>query len=184
MLSALAGIVAALQRDGIAALKARGRAYKHAVTETITDDPQLLQVIGRVSALGYGARAALSASAASLDRVVALRLDDAGEDNLKRALADSNVEISQAQVVIIEHALEAATIVFDALGASGVSERLRLDRHWRNARTLASHNPRVYKERLLGDWFVNGRDPQDAYGLPGGETAGAARSASLHASQA
>lgn len=184
MLSALAGIAAALRRDGIAALRSRGRAYKHAVTDQITEDPQLLQVIGRISALGYGARAALSASAESLDRVVALRLAGAGEHELKAALADSNVEISEAQVAIIDQVLEAATIVFDALGASGVSERLRLDRHWRNARTLASHNPRVYKERLLGDWYVNGRDPQDAYGLGGGESGSAQGSARLHASQA
>ena len=49
--------------------------------------------------------------------------------------------------------------MFDALGASGTYESLRLDRHWRNARTLASHNPRSYKERILGDWLVNGADP-------------------------
>ncbi len=29
----------------------------------------------------------------------------------------------------------------------------------RNARTLASHNPRVYKARILGDWLVNGKTP-------------------------
>ncbi|MGB8210247.1 MAG: LLM class flavin-dependent oxidoreductase [Mycobacterium sp.] len=40
-----------------------------------------------------------------------------------------------------------------------VSEELLLDRHWRNARTLASHNPRVYKARILGDWLINGKDP-------------------------
>jgi hypothetical protein len=34
-----------------------------------------------------------------------------------------------------------------------------LDRHWRNARTLASHNPRVYKARILGDWLINDKDP-------------------------
>ncbi|SHN74274.1 acyl-CoA dehydrogenase [Cryptosporangium aurantiacum] len=161
MLAALAGIAAAAHRDGIEALKARKRTYRHAVTGSITDDPQLLQVIGRVGALAYGARSALSASAATLDAIVSSRLTN-DADAVQRQLVASNVAISQAQIVIIEHTLEAATIVFDALGASGVSEKLRLDRHWRNARTLASHNPRVYKERLLGDWFVNGRNPLQA----------------------
>jgi alkylation response protein AidB-like acyl-CoA dehydrogenase len=55
--------------------------------------------------------------------------------------------------------LRATANVFDALGASGVSEELLLDRHWRNARILASHNPRVYKARILGDWLINGKDP-------------------------
>ena len=40
-----------------------------------------------------------------------------------------------------------------------MSEERGLDRHWRNARTLASHNPRVYKARILGDWLINGKDP-------------------------
>ena len=44
-------------------------------------------------------------------------------------------------------------------GRIRVSEELLLDRHWRNARTLASHNPRVYKARILGDWLINGKDP-------------------------
>lgn len=44
-------------------------------------------------------------------------------------------------------------------GASAVSEELGLDRHWRNASTLASHNPVVSKARILGDWLINGKDP-------------------------
>jgi alkylation response protein AidB-like acyl-CoA dehydrogenase len=74
-------------------------------------------------------------------------------------LIDAEVAVTQAQLVIIAAALQATTTVFDALGASGVSEELSLDRHWRNARTLASHNPRVYKARILGDWLINGKDP-------------------------
>ena len=34
-----------------------------------------------------------------------------------------------------------------------------LDRHWRNARTAASHNPWIYKARIVGDWAVNGTEP-------------------------
>jgi hypothetical protein len=34
-----------------------------------------------------------------------------------------------------------------------------LDRFWRNARTLASHNPRIYKDRIVGDFAVNGTPP-------------------------
>jgi alkylation response protein AidB-like acyl-CoA dehydrogenase len=31
-----------------------------------------------------------------------------------------------------------------------------LDRHWRNARPLASHNPGTYKARAIGDHVING----------------------------
>ena len=34
--------------------------------------------------------------------------------------------------------------------------RRALDRHWRNARTVSSHNPLVYKARIVGDWVING----------------------------
>ena len=77
----------------------------------------------------------------------------------EQLVIDAEVAVSQAQLVIIAAALRATTEIFDALGASGVSEDHALDRHWRNARTLASHNPRVYKARILGDWLVNGKKP-------------------------
>ena len=53
----------------------------------------------------------------------------------------------------------AASALFDALGASGTSQALSLDRHWRNARTVGSHNPVIYKQRIVGDAAVNGTEP-------------------------
>lgn len=162
MLAVLAGIVSAALRDGIAALRARKRNYRHALATVPTDDPQLLQVLGRISALSFGAHAALDRAAAALDLVADARIADAGAAALEDLLIRASIATSQAQIVIIDAALEATTIVFDALGASGTYETLRLDRHWRNARTLASHNPRIYKERIIGDWLVNGANPVTA----------------------
>jgi alkylation response protein AidB-like acyl-CoA dehydrogenase len=34
-----------------------------------------------------------------------------------------------------------------------------LDRHWRNARTLAVHNPVVYKQRIVGEYLLGGEVP-------------------------
>ncbi len=50
-------------------------------------------------------------------------------------------------------AAAATSDLFNALGASATSSRKGLDRHWRNARTAASHNPLIYKEASsdLGD---------------------------------
>jgi len=58
--------------------------------------------------------------------------------------------------VVSDLILGALTLLFDALGASATSRRHSLDRYWRNARTLASHNPRIYKDRIVGDFAVNG----------------------------
>lgn len=156
MLAVLTGITRASLRDGMAALKRRGRNYPHGLAETPAADPQLLQVVGEVSADVFAAQAALDSAARKIDDIVAARLNG---DGSRQYLIDADVAVTQAQLVIIAAALRATTNVFDALGASGVSEDLQLDRHWRNARTLASHNPRVYKARILGDWLINGKDP-------------------------
>ncbi len=156
MLAVLTGITRAALRDGSAALQARSRNYPQGLAAVPSQDAQLLQVIGQVSADAFAASAALTQSSRTLDAIVTARL---GDDGGRQPLIDAEVAVTQAQLVIIAAALQATTTVFDALGASGVSEALALDRHWRNARTLASHNPRVYKARILGDWFVNGVDP-------------------------
>lgn len=65
----------------------------------------------------------------------------------------------QAQTTISSLALEATASLFDALGASATSLSKSLDRHWRNARTITSHNPRIYKDRVVGDFVVNGTPP-------------------------
>ncbi|MGK5683936.1 acyl-CoA dehydrogenase family protein [Actinoplanes sp. URMC 104] len=158
MLSVLTGITRAALRDGTSALKARGRNYPQALDPDPVHDGQLLQVIGQVSVHAFAAGAALREAARSIDTVAAAVAS--GDEALRQErVLRTEVAVAQAQLTIIEAALQATTTVFDALGASGVSEKLLLDRHWRNARTLASHNPRVYKARILGDWIVNGADP-------------------------
>lgn len=158
MLSVLTGITKAALRDGSSALRQRPRNYPQGLAPVPAADPQLLQVIGEVSADVFAAEAALARSSQSLDRIVAGRL--AGDEgSARRRLVEAEVAVDQAQLVIIAGVLSATTTIFDALGASGVSEQLGLDRHWRNARTLASHNPRVYKARILGDWLINRTDP-------------------------
>jgi alkylation response protein AidB-like acyl-CoA dehydrogenase len=160
LLAVLTGITRAALRDGSAALTRRTRNYPQGLAETPSEDAQLLQVIGEVSADAFAAEAALEKAARRMDRVVAGRLDgDLDAESSRQRLIDAEVAVTQAQLVIIAATLQATTTVFDALGASGVSEDLLLDRHWRNARTLASHNPRVYKARILGDWLINGKDP-------------------------
>jgi len=158
MLSVLAGITRAALRDGTAWLKARGRNYPQGLAAVPSDDAQLLQVIGQVSADGFAADAALDRSSRTLDDIAAARIDGRAA-LIEQLVIDAEVAVSQAQLVIIAAALRATTEIFDALGASGVSESHALDRHWRNARTLASHNPRVYKARILGDWLVNAKTP-------------------------
>jgi alkylation response protein AidB-like acyl-CoA dehydrogenase len=68
--------------------------------------------------------------------------------------------VYEAQLTVTDDVLDATTILFDALGSSALDVSKQLDRHWRNARTISSHNPRVYKERIVGDWYLNGTLPK------------------------
>lgn len=65
----------------------------------------------------------------------------------------------RAQAVVPDAVLGVCTGIFDTLGASATSAALQLDRHWRNARTLATHDPAAFKVRMAGDHLVNGTPP-------------------------
>lgn len=58
--------------------------------------------------------------------------------------------------MVNELAIRSGSLLFDVGGASAMQRMFNLDRHWRNARTLASHNPSSYKARAIGDFEVNG----------------------------
>ena len=75
-----------------------------------------LQVLGRISALSFGAHAALDRASSGLDRFAAARIAGEGKAALQDLLIKADIATSQAQIVIIDAALEATTIVFDALG--------------------------------------------------------------------
>ncbi|MDP4332179.1 acyl-CoA dehydrogenase family protein [Curtobacterium sp. A7_M15] len=164
----LVGIGRAALREGIGALRDRRRGHHNGTAADPKADPELLGTIGTVAARVYAADAAFTASLgpvdAAVDRHAGLRAtgaDPSADPVLRAALERSWIAVAQAQTVVTDAVLDATTLVFDALGSSGTFRSLGLDRHWRNARTLASHNPRVHKRRIVGDLLVNGASPLD-----------------------
>lgn len=150
------GIGRAVLRDGIAALRNRGRSHPSNVAAVAREDPQLLQVIGDVASRIYAADAAFLESVRLIDLAIDEQARASGGDRVAAALEASWNAVAAAQLVITRNVLDAATLVLDALGSSGTSTATSLDRHWRNARTIASHNPRVTRARDLGNALVNG----------------------------
>ena len=63
---------------------------------------------------------------------------------------------AQAKVAIDRFSYATATKLFDAGGASATQAIYNLDRHWRNARTISTHNPTFLKASAVGDHVVNG----------------------------
>jgi alkylation response protein AidB-like acyl-CoA dehydrogenase len=161
LLAVLAGIGTAVERDAVAYVRPRTRTYIHATTATPGEDPQVLAVIGRVSAGAFAARALVAAAARRLDDVVAT--NDPGVGVSRILLDQAENAVYQAQIEIGPRVLLAATELFEVGGASAADRSRALDRHWRNARVVASHNPAIYKERLVGEYALHGRGPTDAW---------------------
>jgi alkylation response protein AidB-like acyl-CoA dehydrogenase len=157
-LATLAGIGRGAANDVARLVAGRSRAYAHGNADRARDDAQILAVVGRVRGAAYAAGAIVQKVAEALERVhEANRAGDAAGEEHAGAIAD--VETNEAVSVVSDLILGATTELFDALGSSGTDRDHGLDRHWRNARTITSHNPRIYRDRIVGNFAVNGALP-------------------------
>lgn len=171
LLATLAGIGLAVERDAAAGVRKRTRMYSHGNAAVSRDDPQVLQVVGEISSWALAVRATVQQAALALQQ--AYEAHDSGDEALLTRLNEAaEIEAARAQVVASELIPRAATALFSALGASDTRTGKALDRHWRNARTLASHNPVIYKARNVGGWLVNRTPPTFKWRIGEGETAG------------
>jgi alkylation response protein AidB-like acyl-CoA dehydrogenase len=157
-LATLAGIARAIERDAAAEVRSRKRIYSHGNAPHVSQDVQIQQVVGEIAAWAYAAEAVALKATEPAQRAYEARFADDPEAE-KRFNVEAEIESAKGQIVVSELALRAATHLFDALGASATSESKSLDRHWRNARTVASHNPIVYKAKAVGDWVINANEP-------------------------
>ncbi len=73
--------------------------------------------------------------------------------------ARGSVAVAQAKAFGSEVAVEVASDLFSLSGASAADERYDLSRHWRNARTHASHDPADWKYHHIGNYLLNDVHP-------------------------
>ncbi|WP_341301180.1 acyl-CoA dehydrogenase family protein [Lysinibacillus sp. FSL H8-0500] len=148
----IVGILHTIVEDAVNLLSTRTRTFSFAAAEKPTEDPQLLQVVGELSSSAFAAKAIVLAAAKELDK--AIETADKGIISYK-ASHQASLRAAQAKVVVDKLALEASTLLFEVGGASATRKTAQLDRHWRNIRTISSHNPTVYKARAIGNYEVN-----------------------------
>lgn len=154
--TAIAGIAARILEDAVALVRQRTRNYYHGLSARPADEPELQSAIGRISAH----RSAI----ASLTERAALALEHAWQvrnvaTEAHTAALAATLSASEAKVVADETAATLASLLIDVASGSGVGTQAALDRHWRNIKVISSHNPRLYKERVLGSYFLNGTLP-------------------------
>jgi len=164
LLAVLAGIASAVQRDAAHEVAARARTYSHGNATRTQHDPQVLQTIGEIDATAFTARALVSEVARAVQLAADTAHDRDGAEH-RDAVVAAEFASARAQVVLSQTVPAAATRLFDTLGASAISSSRSLDRHWRNARAVASHNPWLFKARQLGDLAVNGTVPDFVWSI-------------------
>lgn len=156
-LATLAGIAQNAVDVFTAEVRKRDRIFSHGNADLVRHDPQILQVIGRASAQVFAAKTITLTVADALDKAYATHY--AVNEVLDQAANHAaELQSSQGQVVISSLVLDLTSQLFNTLGASSSSSAKSLDRFWRNARVVSSHNPIIYKEKVIGDWEVNQAD--------------------------
>ncbi|MFK3722511.1 acyl-CoA dehydrogenase family protein [Pseudomonas monteilii] len=148
----LAGIARNALDDASRFARDHARPIKHSSATRSVDDPYVELSVGDIAARAYGAEALVLHAADSLDQAWAAGLPD-------RAVEQAALAVAQTQYLVAELALKSAETLFDVGGASTTGRAHNLDRHWRNARTVANHNPRHWKAAVVGAWQLKGTPP-------------------------
>jgi alkylation response protein AidB-like acyl-CoA dehydrogenase len=117
------------------------------------DSPIIQHQVGRYSAMLAAARAALREAA----RAVA----DISRSGGSRA--EVSVKMMQAKVAIIDAVLTTAGDVHRHCGGMSTSNAFRLDRFWRNARALSTHDSQDIKLQQIGRYVLSGTEPPIDY---------------------
>lgn len=168
-LATVAGIVRRATEDTAGFVRQRQRSYPQSGVDKQSDDPLVQRVLGRADAVAHALRGIVLAAADSLDAAEdarwAFRTAPAGQqapawdEHVSAIEIKSELDAYRAQIVVLDLGLKTTNEIFEVGGSSALDRRFHLDRHWRNARTLASHNPVIYRERQLGDYLLNGKVP-------------------------
>lgn len=147
-----AGIARNALEDAVAFARDHARPIKHSTAAASVDDPYVELAVGALSARAFAAQAAVLHAADSLDAAWASGLQEA-------ALVRAAIDVAQAQYAAAEAALLSGDGLFEVGGASTTARKHNLDRHWRNARTVANHNPRHWKAAVVGAYRLKGTPP-------------------------
>jgi alkylation response protein AidB-like acyl-CoA dehydrogenase len=159
-LAAFAGIARAAKRDAIAFVQAKTRQFGKPGLSEPAQDPLVQRVVGRIASQVFVAESIVERVSEALQTAHEAWLSGEG---LEEALIEADRRAYQGQQVLVELVPQIASLIFEVGGASATQEARRLDRHWRNARVLGSHNPAIARERLIGDHYLNGVSFRDEW---------------------
>jgi len=159
LLAALAGIARAAVDDIVRYVQGRNRRALDGDEESTPRDDVLVQrTVGEVSAAAAAAEAIVVSAAQTLDD--AHRAHGEVETTARPVLDRARLAVFRAQTSLIPLVLSATERMFEVGGSSALAASRGLDRHWRNARTIASHNPADHRARAIGHFELFGEFPE------------------------
>ncbi|GAA1852451.1 acyl-CoA dehydrogenase family protein [Pseudonocardia ailaonensis] len=148
------GIARNAVADAVGYAQRKARPIKHSGVASSLEDPYVRHAVGDMAARTYGAEAAVLRAA---EAIAATDGVPGHED--QDLVRTASLEVSQAHLVATEAALAVSQALFEVGGASTAQRVHNLDRHWRNSRTVANHNPRAHKAAVVGAWLLSGEEP-------------------------
>ena len=135
--------------------RAQTRPWAGSGVARAVDDPIVQHRYGELKLLIRGAEAVADVAAvrlrAALDRGDAI-------DSVQRG--EVAVAIAEAKVLSHRAAMEISSQFFELAGARATSQKLGLDRFWRNARVHTLHDPVDVKLRDIGRHALDGQAPE------------------------
>jgi alkylation response protein AidB-like acyl-CoA dehydrogenase len=102
---------------------------------------------------------AVDSAAQALTEKAGKAIDAAVAGPTAENVAYAQIVTAEAKVLPTEVAIEATNKLFELAGTRSTLAEHHLDRHWRNARTHTLHDPVRWKYAILGDYFLNGKNP-------------------------
>ncbi|GHC99514.1 acyl-CoA dehydrogenase family protein [Zhihengliuella salsuginis] len=162
LLAVQAGIARAARDDAAAGVARRSRTFNTGSGKPFREEDLIQAEVGKIAAQAFAAEATVLAAARAID--AAWDLCAAGgfstdPADVPEAAFTAELAVEAAHVTVPDLALSAAQALFQTVGASATSTSKGLDRHWRNAQTVATHNPIAFRARSLGDFHINGAAP-------------------------
>lgn len=154
LVATAAGIVRNVASDAVRYVREHGRPAMHSPAESAREDHFVQSVVGELAATSHAVDALVADNARVLDQG-ALALSH-GTPDAEAAVLRGALATAKTQLIVSRLALASAERLFEVGGASATARRHNLDRHWRNLRTLFSHNPLLHKARVVGDYELNG----------------------------
>ena len=145
------GIAKAAIEETVQFVRTKSRSWVDSGKEHAYEDPYTIQAVGSLTLRLHAAQALLEKAGRAIDAAV---LAPSAE-----SVAWAQIVTAEAKVLSTEIAIEATNKLFELAGTRSTLAENGLDRHWRNARTHTLHDPVRWKYAILGDYFLNGKNP-------------------------